>query len=248
MLARGLACLWILVFAVLTWSQTAVWRNSLTLWERTLDLNPHPAARVLANYGSALYRSSLELSREGRTEEARHALEDASNVLEGCVRDNPDHAPGHYNLALVLQARGRYEAARAEYLTALDLDSTRPNWWVALGSVDAAMKDYAGCVEASQRALSLDPRNATAALNLGLAETQLNRPAEAVKALAIAVEAEPEDYEARFHMAVALEMSGRAAEARAEFSKVAAAPADKVSPALRADAAAHASRLTRTGR
>ena len=248
MLARGLACLWILVFAVLTWSQTAVWRNSVTLWGRTLDCNPHPAARVLANYGSALYRSSLELSRAGHKEEARHTLEDASNVLQGCVREHPEHAPGHYNLALVLQAQGQYEAARAECLTALEQDPTRPDWWVALGSVDAAMKDYAGCVEASQRALSLDPRNTMAALNLGLAETELNRPVEAVKALTIAVEAAPEDYEARFHLAAALEMSGRAAEARVEFSKVAAAPADKVSPALRADAAANADRLGRAGR
>jgi tetratricopeptide (TPR) repeat protein len=202
---------------------------------------------VLANYGSALYRSSLELSRQGRQEEARHALEDASNVLQGCVRDNPDYAPGRYNFALVLQARGEYEAARAECLAALDLDATRPNWWVALGTMDAAMKDYAGCVEASQRALSLDPRNAMAAVNLGLAEMELNRPAEAAKALAIAVEAAPEDYETRFHLAEALEMSGRAAEARAEFSKVAAAPADKVSPDLRAKAAANADRLARTG-
>jgi hypothetical protein len=175
-LARGLACLWILVFAVLTWSQTAVWRNSVTVWERTRDLNPHPAARVLANYGSALYHSSVDLSREGRPEEARHALEDASNVLQGCVRDNPDYASGHYNLAVVLQAQGRYEAAKAECLTALDLDSTRPNWWVALGSVDAAMKDYAGCVEASQRALSMDPHNTMAAENLELARMKLNLP------------------------------------------------------------------------
>ena len=239
-LARGLACLWILAFAVLTWSQTAVWRNSVTLWERALACNPHPSARVLANYGSALYRSSLELSRDGRKEEARHALEQASNVLERCVREHPDNAPGHYNLALVLQARGRYEAARAECLAALAQDSARPDAWAALGSVDAAMKDYAGCAEASQRALSLDPRNATAALNLGLAEMELNRPAEAVKALRGAVDVAPEDYEARFHLAVALGMSGRAAEARAEFSKVAAAPAGKVSAALRADAAANA--------
>jgi tetratricopeptide (TPR) repeat protein len=178
MLARGLACLWVLVFAVLTWSQTAVWRDSVTVWQRTLDCNPHPAARVLANYGSALYHSSVDLSREGRPEEARHALDDASNVLQECVRDNPDHAPGHYNLARVLQAQGRYEAAQAEYLAALDLDATRPNWWVALGSVDAAMKDYAGCIEASQRALSLDPHNEMAAQNLKEAEMELNRPSK----------------------------------------------------------------------
>lgn len=248
MLARGLACLWILVFAVLTSSQTAVWRNSVALWEWTLDCNPHPAARVLANYGSALYHRSLELSDAGRKEEARHTLEDASNVLQGCVREYPDHAPGHYNLALVLQAEGEYEAARAECLTALDQDPTRPDGWVALGAIDAAMKDYAGCAEASQRALNLDPRNAMAALKLGLAAAALNRPAEAARALAIAVEGDPEDYETRFNLAVALQRAGRAAEARAEFSKVAAAPADKISPALRTEAAANADGLARTGR
>jgi protein O-mannosyl-transferase len=177
-LARGLACLWILVFAVLTWSQTAVWRNSITLWEWTLECNPHPAARVLANYGSALYRSSVDLTRAGRTEEAQHTLEDASNVLEGCVRDNPDDATGHFNLGVVLQARGRYEDAKAEYLAALDLDETRPNWWVALGSVEAAMKDFAGCIEASKHALSLDPHNEMAAENLKLAEMELHQPSK----------------------------------------------------------------------
>jgi Flp pilus assembly protein TadD len=242
MLARGLACLWILVFAILTWSQTAVWSNSVSLWQWTLECNPHPAARVLANYGSALYHSSLDLSRGGRKEEARHALDDAWNVLTACVRDNPDHAPGHYNLALVLKERGQYEAARAECLAALELDSTRPNWWVALGSVEAAMKDYAGCAEASKRALSLDGRNYMAALNLGLAEMELKDFDTAATALAMAVDLEPEDYEARFHKAEALELSGRFADARTEFSRIAAAPAGKVSPVLRAQAAANAAR------
>ncbi|MGD1001504.1 MAG: hypothetical protein ABSA67_12505 [Candidatus Brocadiia bacterium] len=238
MLARGLACLWILVFAVLTWSQIAVWHNSVALWEWTLDCNPHPGARVLANYGSALYHRSEELSLDGRADDARHTLNDASNVLQGCVSEYPDHAPGHYNLALVLQARGDYAAARAECLAALDEDSTHADYWVALGAMDAAMKDYAGCVEASQRALSLEPRNAMAALKLGLAEAALNRPVEAARALAIVVEADPEDYETRFNLAVALQRSGRAAEARAEFSKVAAAPVDKVNQTLRAAAVA----------
>jgi tetratricopeptide (TPR) repeat protein len=247
MLARGLACLWILVFGVLTWSQTAVWRNSVTVWEKALNSNPHPSARVLANYGSALYRRSQALSRDGRQEEARRTLEDASNALRRCVSEYPRHAPGHYNLALVLQAQGRYEAARAECATALGQDPPRPDWWVALGAIDAAMKDYDGCADASERALSLDPRNAMAALNLGLAELELHRPVEAAKALGIAVGAAPEDYEARFHLAVALEMSGRPAEALAEFFKVASAPADKVAPALRADASAQAGRLARNG-
>jgi tetratricopeptide (TPR) repeat protein len=176
-LARGLACLWILAFGFLTWSQTAVWQNSVSLWERTRDCNPHPTARVLANYGSALYHSSLELSRDGRNEEARHTLEDASKVLQGCVRDYPENAMGHYNLAVVLQEQGRYEAARTECLDALEQDSTRPRWWVALGAIDAAMKDYAGCVEASKRALSLDPGNEMAAQNLELAETELKQAA-----------------------------------------------------------------------
>ena len=237
-----------LVFAALTWSQTAVWNNSVALWAWTLECNPHPGARVVANYGSALYHRSEEFSRDGRTEDARHTLEDASNVLEGCVSDYPDHAPGHYNLALVLQARGDYPAARAECMTALDQDSTHADYWVALGAMDAAMKDYAGCVEASQRALSLDPRDARAAANLGLAEMELNRPAEAVKALEVAVEAEPEDYETRFQLGVALGMSGRADEARAEFSKVAAAPPDKVSQRLRAAAAVNLNGPSRTDR
>ncbi len=79
-----------------------------------------------------------------------------------------------------------------------------------------------------------------AAQNLGLAEMELNRPAEAAKALAIAVAADPEDYETRFHLGRrALGCRAASAEARAEFSKVAAAPADKVSPLCAAAAAAN---------
>jgi cytochrome c-type biogenesis protein CcmH/NrfG len=62
-------------------------------------------------------------------------------------------------------------------LEALRRDRSHVNSWVALGSVDAAMKDYAGCAEASQRALSLDPGNEMAAQNLELAETELKQAA-----------------------------------------------------------------------
>jgi len=229
--ARILVCVWILVFAALTWTQTAVWRNSLAVWEKTLESNRRPAAAVLANYGSALFHA-------GRNE-------DALRVLEQCVREKPEYALGHYDLGRVYQDMGQLGAARAEYIKALDRDPSHASAWVALGFVDAQTKDYDGCIESSLKALRLDPGNAMAADNLGLA-VQMANPGEAVAALEEAVSTNPEDYEARFYLAVTLEKAGRRRDAQAEFLKVAAAAEGKIPSAFRAAAAARAERLGRT--
>jgi tetratricopeptide (TPR) repeat protein len=230
--ARIVACVWILIFAALAWAQTAVWRNSLTVWEKTLEYNHHPAAAVLANYGSALFHAGRD--------------EDALRVLEQCVREKPQYAIGHYNLGCVYQDMGRFEEARAEYLDALKRYPAHVNSWAALGSVEGEMKDYAGCVEASLKALRLDSGNAVAVYNLQVAIQKAN-PGEAVAALEAAVSANPEDYVAKFYLAVALEKAGRRQEARAGFLQVADVAEDKIPPALREAAVNRVKELSKTG-
>jgi cytochrome c-type biogenesis protein CcmH/NrfG len=101
---------------------------------------------------------------------------------------------------------GRTGEAGREYLTVLKADPGHVNAWVALGALRAEKGDFAGCAEASQRALRLDPRNSFAAMNLGLALLSLRKPAEAAQAFDRVLAVNPGDAEARRYLEAARRM------------------------------------------
>lgn len=81
--ASGVAVM--LVLAVLTWKQTAHWKNSYTLFQHTLSVteNNHLA---MNNYAS-------ELIKQGRVREALKYLEEA-------IRIKPDYGNAFYNMGI----------------------------------------------------------------------------------------------------------------------------------------------------
>ena len=189
-LIMGCFAVWIGGLGALTWRQTGVWQNSVSVWTRVMAVNPRPSASVLVNYGSALFRA-------GRVDEALR-------VLRRCVAQEPDYARGRYNLARVLYELDDLDSARAEYARTLELYPDYVNAWIALGALEARRRDFTASAAASKRALELEPRNPTAAMNLGLALLELRRPAKAAEALKLAVELRPDDAEARHYLNIAL--------------------------------------------
>jgi tetratricopeptide (TPR) repeat protein len=81
----GLACL--------TWKQTAVWRNTETLWSRVLEIDPNSS---FAHYNLARY-----IARKGRYNEAILHYRQALGI-------RPDDLDSH-NLGLLLATRGEFE-------------------------------------------------------------------------------------------------------------------------------------------
>lgn len=130
--------------------QTRVWRDSLSLWEHALRLDPGSA---IAQYGRgfalwrlgqeeaaiASYREAIRLSPDyadahnnlGTILAQRGALDDAEQHFLAAERGYPANAISQYNLGIIAGKRGRLDEAAARYRRALaqrpEMSSARIN-------------------------------------------------------------------------------------------------------------------------
>jgi len=140
-----------LFLMVLTWKQVQNWKNSISLFEHTLE--------VTSNNWLCNNNLGVVLDRKGRTDEAiKHYLE--------ALRIKPDYAEAHYNLGVALDGKGRTDEAIKHYLEALRLEpdyvEAHNNLGVAFarkGNVDVALKHF-------QKALQINPNFSYARDNL----------------------------------------------------------------------------------
>lgn len=138
--------------SIITVSQSAIWKNPLTLWDRNISLYPE-ASMPYVNRGTALIKMK-ELER---------GLDDLNRAVEL----NPRARVGLYNRALALKNMGRYEEALSDLNRAIAIkpDSEAHN---NRGNVRKRLGDNAGAVEDYRKALELEPKNAATWFNLAL--------------------------------------------------------------------------------
>ena len=184
-------------FAASAWN-LRFWRNSATLFERTLAVTErnHLAAFNLANHhllagrqaeAMAWYEKTIALGRGNPQADHLIAvslwrlgrLDEAAALFEQGLRRSDKPGEIHSNLGLIAFQQGRADQALAHF----------------------------------EEAVRIDPRLADAYFNLGLALMKLERPAEAVAPLLRALDLNPRDDAAHFLAAQLLERQGRGAEA-----------------------------------
>lgn len=185
--------------ALVSARQVAVWRDSVTLFEHALRVNPaNPVAHL--NLGEAL--------------EARGQAVAAAEHYRAALRLRPDYAEAHFNLANVLAADAatRSEAVR-HYTAAIQLQPHYPkahtnlgNAWLQAGQSTAAERHY-------REALTQDPGQVEARHNLGMALAAQGRFQEAIPHYDAALRAWPESVDVRLNLARALWGAGQPAAA-----------------------------------
>jgi len=157
-LVLGAAAIAISVLGVLTWKQTAVWRDSITLWSHALTLE-RDSVVGRKQLGLAYYNLGNIFYHQGRPREAWPLY------LES-VSFYPGNAGAHNNLAAILLNLGKLDHAAAGFRRALELD---PNYAYAYNGLGLALARK-GELEAGAanfcRALSIDPALAGVAANL----------------------------------------------------------------------------------
>jgi len=125
------------------------------------EMHLSEAIRLLPDPSDALYNRAVVRESLGRT---GAAIEDARS----CLKRSPDHVEARQLLvSLLLDTGARADAlalARAGVKRRPDLASS----WIALAEADDASGDTAAAITAYERALAIDPKQVTAALNLGL--------------------------------------------------------------------------------
>jgi tetratricopeptide (TPR) repeat protein len=228
------------LFAGASWRQTAFWKDTATLFERAVALEPggywanhklgvlaHQAGeprRALEHYDRALaarpalghadacYDRALSHLLLGDTRAARSDLERA-------IADAPTHAGAHNVLTDLDRGEKRLERAVERLRSALALDpkSLELSQLLATTLLDAEQNEAA--LEVAKQLQTLAPDDARGYSLAGTANLYLGRFADAERELRRACELAP-TAERFYSLGLALERQGRAADARASFDRV----------------------------
>ncbi len=178
--AAGLAV--VVVLAALTRHQVHYWRDSHTLFEHTLIVNPSSvgAHRVLA------FTLATERDDAGAAEHYRAAL-----------HLKPDDAFSLYNLGNLYARQRRFDEAVEQYRRAVEIDPRNlraaNNLAVALallGREDEALREL-------ERVLHIDPRNADALTNRAVVYQQRGETKAAIDSYRAALRINPNHPQAR---------------------------------------------------
>jgi predicted O-linked N-acetylglucosamine transferase (SPINDLY family) len=149
----------------------------------------------------------------GQLEEA-----EASFVKLGELQ--PLFAGAPYNLALVLDKKGRSEAAIKAYESAIALDAGLFQAHTNIGIIKTRMNDLRGAILSLKRALDLHPQSPETLNSLGTALKRAQRPGDARKAFEQALHFNPDFAQARFNLGVLLEEMGEPQDAAAALRAV----------------------------
>jgi Flp pilus assembly protein TadD len=168
------------------------------------------AARILRpDLGLALAEALL---RGGRADEGL-------DLLARMVHEKPDNPYLHFQQALVLSERRKYEEAEAGFRKAIAL---KPDLAEAYYNLDNALLDQRKNAEAEdmyRRAIALIPENPSAYYNLGITLRLQGKPAEAETAYRKVIEFKPDDAGAYYDLGSLLNDQEKFVDAETAFRK-----------------------------
>ena len=237
-LRLGLCSILLLLLAALTWQQTAIYHDLLSLYTDTLAKNPgswmahynlgialydhgetdqaithyREAIALRPNYAEAHYNLGRLLAEKGE-------FNDAIDHYEAALAINPADAEAHNNLGATLFEIGHVDDAIAHYNKALairpdyaDASCNLADALLSKGDMDGAIAYYVTCVAAL-------PNHADAQYNLASMLLRKGRIDEAIMHYEKALELLPENTDAHVNLGSALLAKGRIVDAIAQYKE-----------------------------
>jgi protein O-mannosyl-transferase len=198
-LKAAAACAVVAIFAGVAFAQTGYWKNSETLFARTVNVTSKNALAHI-NLGVAL------------TERGDHR-EAAGHFREAIAIDD-DNALAYNGLGTALRAIGDLEGAEAAFRKAISIDPTLTPAVRRLGEIQLATGRGSEAVPLLQKVAG--ENNPQAAAELAAARGDMN---EAVKKYAEALVLAPTDAELRNNYAAVLARSNNDAEALKQYEE-----------------------------
>jgi len=185
-------------------AQTAVWRNSESVWTHALACTSDNA---IAHDGLGYV-----LLQNGKTDEALWHFQKALQI-------SPNFAQAHYNLGIALFKMGSVDEAIVHYQKALQIN---PDYAEAHNNLGAALLQKGRVDEAivhCQQALQIDPDDAEAHNNLGIAMFQKGSVDEAITQFQLALQIKPDYADAHLNLGNALLQKGSVDEAVVHYQE-----------------------------
>jgi protein O-mannosyl-transferase len=226
----------LLLVGFLTWRQTAVYQNLVTLYTATLTKNPscwmahYNLGIALSDRGDAdgaiaHYRQAVELLPSyaeahynlGRLLAQKGQLDEAIVHYEKVLEINPADAEAHNNLGATLFANRRVDEAIAHYRKALAIQPDYADASCNLASALLSNGDLDGAIACYSACLAVSPNQGEAQYNLASALLRRGRTDEAIAHYQKALALRPESADARANLGSAFLAKGRVRDAIAEY-------------------------------
>ena len=190
----------LLILGSLTGIQVRRWRDSVTLFERTLS--------VTSNNMLIQNQLGTVLNRQGKHAEAIAHFAEA-------LRIKPDYFHALANMGLALRQQGKGAEAVGFYKRALRVrpDSAKAHWQLGLLLADQRRND-----EALQEFLKADPKDFDTRVRLGEMLTRQGKLAEATSQLNEALRLKPDSAEVHNNLGLVLLMAGQPEKSLPHFS------------------------------
>jgi tetratricopeptide (TPR) repeat protein len=186
----------LMVLALCSWQQARLWRNSISLFEHTLE--------VTTNNYVAHYTLGNALALQGN-------LPGAIAHYKEALRIKPNHSEVHNNLGNALALQGNLAGAVGHYKESLRINSsqgkTHRNLGVALdrqGKHEEAIRHY-------REALRINPQDAQSHNNIGVTLAEQGKLEEAIVHFSQAVRINPHFTEAQRNLESGLRLVGKPA-------------------------------------
>lgn len=218
--------------ASVAFHQTRYWANSISLFERSLDVAPrNPKIRFnLANvyrdagqFEEAIrhYRLALQVDPEAvnvrinlatalrAKGDVAAAVAEYANILDR----EPDNATVHNNLATLFRLAGQPLRAVAHYRYAINLEPHFARAHYNLANVLGTLSQHEKAITHYRLALEFKPDDAKAQNNLGIALSRLKRYDEAIEAHRRAIALQPDHHRAHNNLGLLLARRGNLDEA-----------------------------------
>jgi tetratricopeptide (TPR) repeat protein len=150
--AATLAIAGLAVLGEQTHEQTHVWKDSVTLWNRVLEVEP-------SNH--VAYNNRADLRK------ANGDVEGALDDLNQALRFNPHYVPAYCSRGNIRRGKGDLAGALADYNQAIRLDPNYANAYNGRGRIRQARGDLDGALADYDHAIHLAPLHANAHNNRG---------------------------------------------------------------------------------
>ena len=195
----GVAAAILVVLGTLTWRQTKVWRDSRTLWEYVMAVEP---------------ASSIAADALGKLSEAEGKEDQALEFYRRAVSINRVNAGAQFNLAKLLARKGQLQDAMVHYRAALLSDPQDAQAHNNLGLLLAVQGETTEALEHLYKAIEIDPGNARAFFNLARVFAKQGQLEKAAQNYRQALKLDPDQFEIHVGLGTVLQKQGHLAEAK----------------------------------
>ncbi len=239
MILKAAGAVAIVVCMFLSYRQTAVWKNTETLFTNVLRLYPESSHVAHNNLGNVYrlngdnekaiqeYEKALAvgvhpkiLANLGAAYRKLGRLDDALKVYAQALTINKDNKESHLGLGLVYLAQGKVQQAAEEFAVAGRIDPFYEESFTNLGAARMQLGQVEEAIAAYRQAITINAFFPDAHYNLGVALEGLGRAEEAVREYETTVALVPTFIPARINLGLLYYRLGRPEDSRTQFEAI----------------------------